>query len=46
MKKVLGVVIFYVVVGVLTLLLSNRVEMLESRNDMRNQNMSVTLNLK
>lgn len=46
MKKIMGVVIIYIMVSILTLVLSNRVEMLESRQDMRNLNASVALNLK
>ncbi len=46
MKKVLGVVAIYVVVSLLTLVLTNRVEMLESREDLRNQNSSIAVNLK
>lgn len=45
-KMILGVVSIYVVVSVLTLLLSNRVEMLEKREDLRNLNASVAYNLK
>lgn len=46
MKKILGVITIYVVVVALTLALTNRVERLESREDIQNQNMSIAYNLK
>ncbi len=45
MKKFWGVVGIYLVVMVLTFLLQNRVEMLENRSDLRNQNQSICFHL-
>ncbi len=45
-KMILGIMGMYVVVSMLALLLSNRVEMLEKREDLRNLNASVAYNLK
>lgn len=46
MKKIIGLIAIYIVGGMLTLMLSNRVERLENREDLRNQNMSIAYNLK
>lgn len=45
-KKGLGMIAMYGMVVVLTLLLANRIERLESREDIQNQNTNIAFNLK